>query len=111
MQGLNGCQGGTTPPLRAAIGVHPSLQDKISIIDHKSAGGLGAASVSLPRLAPGQGGVLLPDQARVHPLRLAAALARRAGTRATGVQVAGIEAVGSGASPVGTAFAGGPPDR
>lgn len=55
-----------------------------------------AARALEPSLAPGYGGVLLPGQARVHPLRLAAALARRAGTAATGVEVTGIEAAGSG---------------
>jgi glycine oxidase len=51
------------------------------------------AAVELePNLAPGHRAMLLRDQARVHPLRLAAALARRAGTVATGVRVTGIEA-------------------
>jgi glycine oxidase len=45
-----------------------------------------------PHLAAGTGGVLLRGQARLHPLRLAAALSRRAGTVATGVQVKAIEA-------------------
>jgi glycine oxidase len=55
------------------------------------------AAVELePNLAPGHRATLLRDQARVHPLRLAAALARRAGTVATGVRVTGIEAAGAG---------------
>jgi glycine oxidase len=55
------------------------------------------AAVELePNLAPGHRAMLLRDQARVHPLRLAAALARRAGTVATGVRVTGIEAAGAG---------------
>jgi glycine/D-amino acid oxidase-like deaminating enzyme len=55
------------------------------------------AAVELePNLAPGHRAMLLRDQARVHPLRLAAALARRAGTVATGVWVTGIEAAGAG---------------
>ncbi len=49
-----------------------------------------------PRLEPGSGGLLLRDQARVHPLRLAAALARRAGTVVTGVEVTGIERTAAG---------------
>jgi glycine oxidase len=54
------------------------------------------AAVGLePNLAPGHRAMLLRDQARVHPLRLAAALARRAGTVATGVRVTGIEATGA----------------
>jgi glycine/D-amino acid oxidase-like deaminating enzyme len=39
----------------------------------------------VPELAPMPAGLLAHDQARVHPLRLAAALARRAGGVATGV--------------------------
>lgn len=55
------------------------------------------AAVELePNLAPGHRAMLLHDQARVHPLRLAGALARRAGTVATGVRVTGIEAAGAG---------------
>jgi glycine oxidase len=54
-----------------------------------------AARAVEPQVAPGTSGVLLGDQARVHPLRLAMALARRAGTVATQVRVTGIEA-GSG---------------
>ena len=54
------------------------------------------AAVELePNLAPGHRAMLLRDQARVHPLRLAAALARRAGTVATGVRVTGIETAGA----------------
>jgi glycine/D-amino acid oxidase-like deaminating enzyme len=48
------------------------------------------------RVAAGRGAVLHRGQARVHPLRLAAALARRAGTVATGVQVTGVETAGAG---------------
>ncbi len=55
-----------------------------------------AARTLEPRLGPGLGGVLLRDQARVHPLRLAGALARRAGTVATGFRVVGVEPAGSG---------------
>jgi glycine oxidase len=44
-----------------------------------------------PRLAPVPGALLLRDQARVHPLRTAAALAARAGTVATGVEMVGLE--------------------
>jgi glycine oxidase len=55
-----------------------------------------------PNLAPGCSAMLLRDQARVHPLRLAAALARLAGTVATGVRVTGVEAAGAGAARVRT---------
>jgi glycine/D-amino acid oxidase-like deaminating enzyme len=61
-----------------------------------------AARALEPRLAPGSGGVLVGDQARVHPLRLAAALARLAGTVATGVRVTGIEAAGSAGTRIRT---------
>jgi glycine/D-amino acid oxidase-like deaminating enzyme len=82
-----------------------------------SAGGEGTALAAEPQVAPGWGGelldpeearavepqvapgcaaVLLRGQARVHPLRLAVALARRAGTVATRVQVTAVEAAGSG---------------
>jgi glycine/D-amino acid oxidase-like deaminating enzyme len=54
-----------------------------------------AAAELEPNLAPGHRAMLLRDQARVHPLRLAAALARRAGTVATGVRVTGIETAGA----------------
>jgi glycine oxidase len=49
-----------------------------------------------PQLAAGRAGVLLRDQARVDPLGLAVALARRAGTVATRVEVTGIQDAGSG---------------
>jgi hypothetical protein len=41
-------------------------------------------------------GLLAHDQARVHPLRLAAALARRAGSVATGVAMTDLEVAGGG---------------
>jgi len=48
-----------------------------------------------PALAPVPGpGLLTVDQAQVHPLRLAAALARRAGSVATGVAMTGAETTG-----------------
>jgi D-amino-acid dehydrogenase len=54
------------------------------------------AAVELePNLAPRHRAMLLRGQARVHPLRLAATLARRAGTVATGVRVTGIETTGA----------------
>src|SRR4029453_8996578 len=43
----------------------------------------------VPQLVPMSAGLLAHDQARVHPLRLAAALARRAGGVATGVAMTG----------------------
>jgi glycine oxidase len=48
----------------------------------------------VPELAPMPAGLLAHDQARVHPLRLAAALARRAGSVATGVAMTGLEVAG-----------------
>jgi len=39
-------------------------------------------------------GIALPQQAEVHPLRLAAAYARRAGTVVTGVAVTGVDTAG-----------------
>ena len=49
----------------------------------------------VPELVPMPAGLLAHDQARVHPLRLAAALARRAGSVATGVAMTDLE-VGGG---------------
>jgi glycine oxidase len=51
----------------------------------------GEARAVAPGLPPDTGGLLIPDQARLHPLRLAAALARRAGTVATGVEVIALQ--------------------
>jgi glycine/D-amino acid oxidase-like deaminating enzyme len=48
----------------------------------------------IPELAPPRAGLLAHDQARVHPLRLAAALARRAGDVATGVAMTGVDLAG-----------------
>jgi glycine/D-amino acid oxidase-like deaminating enzyme len=48
----------------------------------------------VPELVPMSAGLLAHDQARVHPLRLAAALARRAGSVATGVAMTGLEVAG-----------------
>jgi glycine/D-amino acid oxidase-like deaminating enzyme len=45
----------------------------------------------VPELAPMPAGLLAHDQARVHPLRLAAELARRAGAVATGVAMTDVE--------------------
>ncbi len=47
-----------------------------------------------PDLAPVPAALLAPDQAQVHPLRLAAALARRAGSVATGVAMTNLEVAG-----------------
>jgi glycine/D-amino acid oxidase-like deaminating enzyme len=49
----------------------------------------------VPELVSMPAGLLAHDQARVHPLRLAAALARRAGSVATGVAMTDLE-VGGG---------------
>jgi glycine/D-amino acid oxidase-like deaminating enzyme len=48
----------------------------------------------VPELVPMPAGLLARDQARVHPLRLAAALARRAGSVATGVAMTDLEVSG-----------------
>jgi glycine oxidase len=48
----------------------------------------------VPQLVPMPAGLLAHDQARVHPLRLAAALARRAGNVATGVAMTDFEVDG-----------------
>ena len=47
-----------------------------------------------PALAHGGEALLFPRQARVHPLRFAAGLARHAGTVATGVEVLDLKAAG-----------------
>ena len=54
----------------------------------------GRVAELVPQLAPMPAGLLAPDQARVHPLRLAAALARRAGSVATGVAMTDLEVTG-----------------
>jgi glycine oxidase len=53
-----------------------------------------AARTVEPELGDVAGALLIHEQARVHPLRVAAALAARAGTVATGVNVRGVEALG-----------------
>jgi glycine oxidase len=58
--------------------------------------GAEAARALEPCLGPGDAWVLLRDQARLHPVRLAGALARRAGVVATGVRAVGIQTAGSG---------------
>jgi glycine/D-amino acid oxidase-like deaminating enzyme len=47
-----------------------------------------------PDLAPVPGALLARDQAQAHPLRLAAELARRAGSVATGVAMTGLDTAG-----------------
>jgi len=54
----------------------------------------GRVAELVPELVPMAAGLLAHDQARVHPLRLAAALARRAGSVATGVPMTGLEVSG-----------------
>jgi hypothetical protein len=49
----------------------------------------------VPELVPMPAGLLAHDQARVHPLRLAATLAHRAGSVATGVAMTDLEVAGS----------------
>jgi glycine/D-amino acid oxidase-like deaminating enzyme len=56
----------------------------------------GEARALEPSLPDGSGGLLLGGQARVHPLDLAAALARRAGTVATGVEALELERAAPG---------------
>ena len=48
----------------------------------------------VPELVPMPAGLLAHNQARVHPLRLAAALAHRAGSVATGVAMTDLEVAG-----------------
>jgi glycine/D-amino acid oxidase-like deaminating enzyme len=48
----------------------------------------------VPALVPMPAGLLAHDQARVHPLRLAAALGRRAGSVATGVAMTDVQVAG-----------------
>jgi glycine oxidase len=48
----------------------------------------------VPMLASMPAGLLAHDQARVHPLRLAAALARRAGSVVSGVAMTGLKVAG-----------------
>jgi glycine oxidase len=48
----------------------------------------------VPELVPMPAGLLARNQTRVHPLRLAAALARRAGSVATGVAMTDLEVAG-----------------
>src|SRR5215216_198562 len=54
----------------------------------------GRVAELVPELAPMPAGLLAHDQARVHPLRLAAALARQAGGVATGVAMTDLEVAG-----------------
>jgi glycine oxidase len=66
---------------------------------------LGAAEALAvePLLPPGSSGLLVRGQAKVHPVRLAAALAARAGSVATGVAVTALEpGTGSGGGTVRT---------
>jgi glycine/D-amino acid oxidase-like deaminating enzyme len=60
----------------------------VELLDHKQVAEL------VPELVPMPAGLLAHDQARVHPLRLAAALARRAGSIATGVAMTDLEVDG-----------------
>jgi glycine oxidase len=56
----------------------------------------------VPELAPMPAGLLAHGQARVHPLQLAAALARRAGSVATGVAMTDVQVAGGRIVRVGT---------
>jgi glycine oxidase len=55
-----------------------------------------------PELGSLPGALLIREQGRVHPLRLAAALAARAGTVATGIEMLGIEVGGDRVTTVRT---------
>jgi glycine/D-amino acid oxidase-like deaminating enzyme len=55
-----------------------------------------------PELGDVPGALRIREQARVHPLRLAAALAARAGTVATGVEMLGVSTAGGGVTAVRT---------
>src|SRR5207244_11626304 len=55
-----------------------------------------------PELGDVPGALRLREQARVHPLRLAAALAARAGTVATGVEMVGVKTGGGRVTSVRT---------
>jgi glycine oxidase len=54
----------------------------------------GQVAELVPDLVPMSAALLARDQARVHPLRLAAALARRAGSVATGVAMTDLQLAG-----------------
>jgi glycine/D-amino acid oxidase-like deaminating enzyme len=54
----------------------------------------GRVAELVPELVPMPAGLLAHDQGRVHPLGLAAALARRAGSVATGVAMTDLEVAG-----------------
>jgi glycine oxidase len=56
----------------------------------------------VPELVPMPAGLLAHGQARVHPLQLAAALARRAGSVATGVAMTDVQVAGGRIVRVGT---------
>jgi glycine/D-amino acid oxidase-like deaminating enzyme len=71
---------GAPPGLRPGPGVDLLDRDRVAEL--------------VPELVPMPAGLLARDQARVHPLRLAAALARRAGSVATGVAMTDLEASG-----------------
>ena len=63
-----------------------------------------AAHAVEPELGDVPGALRIREQARVHPLRLAAALAGRAGTVATGVEMRGVTAAGGRVTAVHTSY-------
>jgi glycine oxidase len=71
---------GAPPVPRSRPGVEPVGADRIAEL--------------APDLAPVPAALLAHDQARAHPLRLAAALARRAGSVATGTVMTGLSVAG-----------------
>jgi glycine oxidase len=64
----------------------------------------GVAHAVEPELGDVPGALRIREQARVHPLRLAAGLAARAGTVATGVEVRGVTATGGRVTTVHTSY-------
>jgi glycine oxidase len=75
--------------LPEAVALDTDLGPLVDVLD---AGGAGEAE---PELGDVPGALRIRGQGRVHPLRLAAALAARAGTVATGVEMEGVT-VGAG---------------
>jgi glycine oxidase len=74
--------------LPQAIALDADLGPLVDVLDPDQ------AHAAEPELGAVPGALLIREQGRVHPLRLAAALAERVGTVATGVEMLGIEAAG-----------------
>jgi glycine oxidase len=82
--------------LPTAIPLDTDLGALVDVLDHA-----GAHAVE-PELGDVPGALRIREQARVHPLRLAAALAARAGTVATGVEMGGVTTAGGRVTTVRT---------